>query len=120
MDTERLSLVLTIWKRCKNSLLLTAVALHLGKLYAPQDKDVDAIANMARSRLSLPLEETSCFGDVGLELVLRLYDLAQTEAREAHDADQERLIIVLKNFARHPTASLQWSAKDNALSLKPE
>lgn len=116
-EAERLSLVLAIWRHCKNSPLLTAAALHLGKVYAPQDKDADTIANVARSMLSLPLHEAKHFGEIELELVLRLYDLAQTEARDAHDADQERLIAFLKNFARHPTATLHWSAKAGALSL---
>lgn len=116
-EAERLSLVRAGWRHCKNSLLLTAAALHLGKAYAPQDKDTDAMANAARSMLSLPVQEATHVGESGLELALRLYDLAETEARHAQDADQERLIAFLKNFARHPAASLHWSATDNALSL---
>lgn len=116
-EAERLSLVRALWKHCKNSPLLTAAALHLGKMYAPQDKDAHTIAAAARSMLSLPLQEAKNNDGRELELALCLYDWAQTEARAAHDADQERLIAFLKNLARHPTATLQWSARDNALSL---
>ncbi len=120
VDAERLSLVRAIWRHCKNSPLLTAAALHLGKVYAPQDKDADAIANAARSMLSLPLQEAKDCGEIELDLVLRLYDLAERAAREAQDADQERLAAFLKNFARHPAATLHWSAADNALSLNAQ